>query len=148
MKGILNRLKQIRKSNKLSVNEVSARLGVSKTTYYYWEEGAKKLPIKYIVPLCEIYDVDANYIFGTKPRSVDENIITLYRSLDECSKQVAYMLLTNNAKDDVLLHIGEYLATPENISKDTVELCESSYQYAVNNNLADLKIVEIINNCK
>lgn len=37
MKGILNRLKQIRKSNKLSVNEVSARLGVSKTTYYYWE---------------------------------------------------------------------------------------------------------------
>ena len=58
------------------------------------------------------------------------------------------MLLTNNAKDDILLHIGEYLATPENIRKDTSELCESSYQYAVNNNLADLKIVEIINNRK
>ena len=148
MKGILNRLKQTRKSNKLSVDEVSARLGVSAPLYYHWEEGTKKIPIKYIVPLCKIYDVDANYIFGTKPRSVDENIITLFRSLDERSQQVAYVLLTNNAKDDILLHIGEYLATPENIRKDIVDLCESSYQYAVNNNLADLKIVEIINNRK
>ena len=117
MKGILNRLKQIRKSNKLSVNEVSSRLGVSKTTYYYWEEGAKKLPIKYIVPLCEIYDVDANYIFGTKPRSVDENIITLYRSLDERSKQVAYMLLTNNAKDDICCISGNTSPLPRTSAK-------------------------------
>lgn len=146
MKGILNRLKQIRKSNKLSVNEVSSRLGVSKTTYYYWEEGAKKLPIKYIVPLCEIYNVDANYIFGTKPRSVDENIISLYCTLDDCSQQIAYALLTNKRRKEILRFTGKYLATPKKLQEDDEGLCDCNYRYAVDNGMADNDIVSIIDN--
>ncbi len=144
MERIINRLKEIRKSNKISVVEAAARIGVGKTIYYSWEDGSKNIPIKYIVPLCQMYDVDANYIFGTKPRSVDENIITLYRGLNERSQQIAYVLLTNKSKDDILLHIGEYLALPESLKKDTFGLCESSYQYAINNDIANKKIVEII----
>lgn len=106
MKGILNRLRKIRKSSKTSVKAASSNLGVSAGTYYAWEEGIKPIPIKYIVPLCHMFNVDANYIFGTKPRVVDENIISLYRTLDDCSQQIAYALLTSKRRKEILRFTG------------------------------------------
>lgn len=146
MKGILNRLRKIRKSSKTSVKAASSNLGVSAGTYYAWEEGIKPIPIKYIVPLCHMFNVDANYIFGTKPRVVDENIISLYRTLDDCSQQIAYALLTNKRRKEILRFTGKYLATPKKLQEDDEGLCDCNYRYAVDNGMADNDIVSIIDN--
>lgn len=65
-------LKHFRKKRKLSAKEVATRLGISVQTYYQWESGLTKIPIDYIVPICETLNVSADVFLNYGRHSVEE----------------------------------------------------------------------------
>lgn len=49
--------------------EAASMLGIGLDRYEKWESGRTPVPAQYIGPVCELYGVDANYLFGTQPRA-------------------------------------------------------------------------------
>jgi hypothetical protein len=47
--------------------QAADRLGIGLDRYEKWESGRTPVPAQYIGPVCELYGVDANYLFGTDP---------------------------------------------------------------------------------
>lgn len=61
-----NRLKKIRRDKKMTQKNVYERLGVSPNCYASWEQGRTQPDIEMIKKLCEIFEVSADYLIGTK----------------------------------------------------------------------------------
>lgn len=59
------RIKQIRKSKKISVDYIAKELGVSKTTIYRYEDSTiEKIPIKVFDQLCDLLEVTPSELMG------------------------------------------------------------------------------------
>ncbi|MDO5574408.1 MAG: helix-turn-helix transcriptional regulator [bacterium] len=56
------RLKSLRKLHRLSQNDVAYRLGISQQSYSRFETGTSDIPASFIVILCDLYQVSADYI--------------------------------------------------------------------------------------
>lgn len=61
---MLERIKELREYEDLSMNEIAQQIGVAKGTYSTWEYHRDIIPLKRLLQLCNIYNVDVNYIFG------------------------------------------------------------------------------------
>lgn len=55
--------------------EAAARLGIGLDRYEKWESGRTPVPAQYVAPVCELYSVDANYLFGTQPKRAAQKAI-------------------------------------------------------------------------
>lgn len=65
------RIKEIRKSKKISVEKLAKELGVSKTTIYRYEDSTiEKIPVQIIDKICELFNVTVAELTGNK---VDKN---------------------------------------------------------------------------
>lgn len=42
-------------------------LGVGVDRYEKWESGRTPVPAQYVVPVCQLYGIDANYLFAIEP---------------------------------------------------------------------------------
>lgn len=59
------RIKEIRKEKKISVDYIAKELGVSKTTIYRYEDSTiEKIPVKVFDQLCAVLDVTAAELMG------------------------------------------------------------------------------------
>lgn len=47
--------------------QAADRLGIGLDRYEKWESGRTPVPVQYIGQVCELYNVDANYLIGTTP---------------------------------------------------------------------------------
>lgn len=59
-----HRLESLRRDHDLLQKEVAGYLGIKRQQYSRYESGETQLPIKYLIALCDYYDVSADYILG------------------------------------------------------------------------------------
>ncbi len=59
-----NRLRQLRKDNRLTQKELAFKLGITYQSYQAYEYGTALPSMHTIIDLAELYDVSADYILG------------------------------------------------------------------------------------
>lgn len=62
----MNRLKEIRKQNKLTQDQVASIIGVAKTTYCNYENGVREIDIDTLKKLSHYYNVTIGYLLGVE----------------------------------------------------------------------------------
>ncbi|MDE7463680.1 MAG: helix-turn-helix domain-containing protein [Clostridiales bacterium] len=61
---IAARIKSVRADNKLTQAQLGERLSVSQDTVSLWETGKSLPPAEYIIALCKMFSVSADYLLG------------------------------------------------------------------------------------
>lgn len=59
-----NRLKELRKEKDISQKTLANIIGISRTAYANYEQGAREPSIEVIILLCDFFDVPADYLIG------------------------------------------------------------------------------------
>jgi len=68
-KELADRLKAARLTAGYDTHQkAAAALGVHVDRYRKWESGRTPIPAQYVQPVCSLFGVDANYLFGVEPR--------------------------------------------------------------------------------
>lgn len=75
---IHERIKRLRKQNKLSVDEIVKKLNISRATYYRYESNEiEKLPLTILEPLAKILNTTPAYLMGwQEPHQQNESVIS------------------------------------------------------------------------
>ena len=61
---VAKRIKEIRNDNHLNQSEFGGSISVSQDTISLWEKG-KSLPnLEYVILICKLYNVSADYLLG------------------------------------------------------------------------------------
>ena len=60
------RLKELREEYGYSQQKLAEMLLIKQNTYSQYENGARDLPIEYLIKLSEIYSVSTDYILGLR----------------------------------------------------------------------------------
>ena len=63
---INNRLRELRKLNNLTQTQLAEKLKTTQDTISLWELGKSYPDIEYVVLLCQIFNVSADYLLGLK----------------------------------------------------------------------------------
>lgn len=146
---IYNNLKVARKRKGISVKSMIDRLNISQSTYYGWESGEKTIPIKYIVPICSILGVDANYLFDTyycEKRYSD--VLSTFQTLTNDAQELAMRICNKYGKElPYLINLlGMYCSQPVPLKKDEASMCLFHYEYSIKNHCNDVYISSLVNN--
>lgn len=60
----MNRIKSLRKYNKMSRNELATKIGVSDSTVAAYEQGIRNIDIEKLLLLSSVFDVSVDYLIG------------------------------------------------------------------------------------
>ena len=72
------RLKQLRKTKKLSQQKVAKAIGITTSAYGNYEQGKRKPRLEILVKLSEFYGVSIDYlIYGKDLYSINTNLVVL-----------------------------------------------------------------------
>ncbi len=89
--GIGDRLRSLRASRKLSLKQVSERLGISVSSLSAYELDEKKPSYKNLLKLARLYDVSCDYLIGkTEGRNIDVTGLT-EREIDAIAEFVSVL---------------------------------------------------------
>ena len=58
------RIRELRQDNDYTQTQIAEKLGVAQTTYSQYELDKRPMPIEYLVALCKLYNVSADYMVG------------------------------------------------------------------------------------
>lgn len=58
------RLRDLRADHDMSQAAIAAAIGIDQKQYSRYETGVNELPLRYLVKLCQVYGVSADYILG------------------------------------------------------------------------------------
>lgn len=106
------RIKEIRKQKKISVEYLAKELGVSKTTVYRYEDSSiEKIPLQVFDKLCELLDVSAAELMGNVPKK--NEIPELPNQFDNAQDAIEFII-----KTPTLAAYGGY--DPESMSNETI----------------------------
>ena len=87
------RIKEIRKQKKISVEYLAKELGVSKTTVYRYEDSSiEKIPLQVFDKLCELLDVSAAELMGNVPKK--NEIPELPNQFDNAQDAIEFIIKT------------------------------------------------------
>lgn len=67
----MNRIKELRKENKVKLKDLTEFLGVSFQTIYRWEDGGSVKTV-YAEKMAELFGVDVSYLMGTSDNRLTE----------------------------------------------------------------------------
>ncbi|MFV0298617.1 MAG: helix-turn-helix domain-containing protein [Hyphomicrobiaceae bacterium] len=87
--GLGERLSALRKVAGLSQNELAEKLGISRSSYQYYERNERDLPSSLLLTICELFDDDAHRILTGHPSGL------VMRRIEEISA------LINEYEEDV-----------------------------------------------
>lgn len=65
------RIKELRKSKKMSQSELGKFIGVSQTTVTAWENGRAEPSSSYVAKLATFFNVSTDYLLGRDPKEDD-----------------------------------------------------------------------------
>lgn len=81
----MNRLKELRKANKLSISELSRETGIIRSTLSYIESGKRRMNVEHAKILAPYFGVSIDYILGgdavTYARDINEALETLFAEM-------------------------------------------------------------------
>lgn len=60
----MNECGDLRQDNDYTQEYVAKYLGVAQNTYSQYESDKRPIPLEYIVTLCDLYEVSADYLLG------------------------------------------------------------------------------------
>lgn len=58
------RLRALRTDSDMSQAAIAAAIGIDQKQYSRYETGTNELPLRYLMKLCQVYGVSADYILG------------------------------------------------------------------------------------
>lgn len=58
------RLRDLRADHDMSQAAIAAAIGIDQKQYSRYETGINELPLRYLVKLCQAYQVSADYLLG------------------------------------------------------------------------------------
>ena len=58
------RLRALRTDSDMSQAAIAAAIGIDQKQYSRYETGTNELPLRYLMKLCQVYGVSAEYILG------------------------------------------------------------------------------------
>ncbi len=106
---LANRLRELRKSNKLSQSDMAERLNISTSAYGYYEQGKSDLSSETINKIADMFNVTTDYLLGRSsnpqhsenPKSkaaeleeeFPEGISVLYRANEKLTPEQKEMML-------------------------------------------------------
>lgn len=106
------RIKEIRKSKKISAETLAAELGVSRTTIYRYETSAiEKIPVQIIDRMCEILEVSTSELMGNVANQAEAP--KLPAAFDNAQDAMEFII-----KTPTLAAFGGY--DPESMSDETI----------------------------
>ena len=88
----MNKLKEIRKSRKLTQNDVAKMLNIAQGTYSNWEQGKYEPDQESLKKLSEIYRVSIDYLLGIEKEPQAEASDSFLRKAIEQSGLIDYKL--------------------------------------------------------
>ena len=59
---VLPRIKEIRKSKKLSQEQIAKKIGMEQTQYSRYERGENEIKVNVLIELCKALEVSADYL--------------------------------------------------------------------------------------
>ncbi|MDD5836252.1 MAG: helix-turn-helix transcriptional regulator [bacterium] len=106
-----DRLRELRKSKGLTQGELGEMIGVKKSVICLYERELRNPTIESVIQLCEIFDVDADYLIGSdKIVKTDNSDIHKVMTSEEVEfieelrkNTVLYRVLLNNPKRGIEL---------------------------------------------
>ncbi len=91
--GIGLRLKEIRKTAKLTQNDIASVLGTTREAYGMYETGKRQISLKILCELAQYYNVSIDYLVGRVENPKEEvELLEIYRKLDKRGKQAILSL--------------------------------------------------------
>ncbi len=101
------KLKELRKRNNLSQQEIANKLGINNVTYYGYEKGRSEPSIKTLIQLADIYGVSLDYLCDHISQTRQE-----LGYLNETQLQIMEMIKQLNETNTIkaLSYIGGLLA--------------------------------------
>lgn len=60
----MERLRALRTDSDMSQAAIAAAIGIDQKQYSRYETGTNELPLRYLMKLCQVYGVSADYLLG------------------------------------------------------------------------------------
>ena len=96
-------LKQLRKSKRLTQQEVANFIGISQNNYSYWENGKVKIDNQSLKKLSELFNVSVDYILG----NTNELTTTTQNAVisPEQAKEIWFSTLAQSDQETINLYL-------------------------------------------
>ncbi|MBQ6677429.1 MAG: helix-turn-helix domain-containing protein [Clostridia bacterium] len=104
----MNILKHLRQQRNLLQKDVAAALGVDRTTYLRYENGATEPDFVTAGKLADFFDVTVDYILGREPKSSTKSIVLI----------PVYARVTAGVPVEALTEIIDYEEIPERMARN------------------------------
>lgn len=98
------KLKEIRKSRKITQQEVAEKLNCDVTTYARYENGDRNPPLDILLSLSELFDVTLDHLVGREPYNNscltqrERELLQAVKNADERATEDAILLLQKHKK--------------------------------------------------
>lgn len=103
----MNRLKELREDNDVSISKLLKLLNVSRTTYYNYENELTFPSFSTLFALADFYCVSIDYLLGYKSHKVDkenkDSLVSYMQTIDVDNK------LTQKEKESIKLIINSFI---------------------------------------
>ena len=130
----MNRIKELRKSKKITQKELASHLGIADSTLSYWEQGRYEPDISALRQLSKFFNVSIDYIIGEIASidievgkdydiSVNETKILYDVKLDETLLKRTEFENLSNEEVDKLAEYAEFLKSKRHKKSHRCEKC-------------------------
>lgn len=87
----MNRLKEIRKSNKLTQDYVAKYLNISQSAYAKYENYKSQLTEEYALKLCKLFKCTLNELFGVENPEVSKDDVETLKKAKEIIESITHL---------------------------------------------------------
>ncbi|MCI5941475.1 MAG: helix-turn-helix domain-containing protein [Ligilactobacillus animalis] len=108
-----SRIKDLRKSKKMSQSDLGKMIGVSQTTVTAWETGRAEPASAYISKLADFFNVSADYLLGRPEKKTDTTKSDKIEDMLDSAMTFDGKPLSNNDRNVIRGMIEAYLKNKE-----------------------------------